>query len=115
MSSSESDISNDSDRSSYDSEEHYSAVEVEEESETLGACAAPGLPNVDDVDDDDFDDDEGPHQFDPVADEAYTAAYRREVAEAREEDHRLMRRFEGVEPLESWYVLLVLSYYDRFD
>lgn len=41
MSSSDSDISNDSDSHSYNSEEHYSAVEVEEESETLGACAAP--------------------------------------------------------------------------
>ena len=32
---------------------------------------------------------------------------RREVAEAMEEDRRLINRFEGVEPLESWYVLLL--------
>ena len=37
----------------------------------------------------------------------YCCISRREVAEAREEDRRLINRFEGVEPLESWYVLLV--------
>ena len=108
MSSSESDVSNDSDRRSYDSEENFSAVEVEEE--TLDACGVAGIAIA--GDEDDFDNDEGPHEFDPVADEAYTTAYRREVAEAREEDLGLMRRFDGVEPLESWYVLLVLSYLD---
>ena len=100
MSSSESDISNDSDSHSWNSEDRYSAVEVEEKSETLGACAAAGIADVDD----EFDNDEG-HQFDPVADEAYTAEYRRDIAETREEERRLIRLFEGVETLESWYVL----------
>ena len=40
-----------------------------------------------------------------MADEAYTAEYRRDIAETREGERRLIRRFEGVEPLESWYVL----------
>ena len=56
-------------------------------------------------DEDEFDNDEGPHQFDPVADETYIADYRRDIAETREEERRLMRCFESVEPLESWYVL----------
>ena len=41
---------------------------------------------------------------------------RREVAEAKEEDRRLMHHFEAVEPPETWYVLLVLPirlYYVR--
>ena len=103
MSSSESDISNDSDSRSYNSEDRYSADEVQEESETLGACAAASIADVDD--EDEFENDEGPHQFDSVADEAYTAEYRRDIAETREEENRLIRLFEGVETLESWYVL----------
>ena len=112
MLSPESDFSHDNDGDSHDSGENFSDVEVEEESETLGACAAEGMVNTDDGDN--SNNDEGPHQFDPVADEAYTAAYRREVAEAREEDRRLMCRFEGVEPLDSWYVLLIFPTI-RFD
>ena len=43
MSFSESDIINDSDRSSSDSEENFSAVEFEEESGTLDACGVAGM------------------------------------------------------------------------
>ena len=110
MSSSESNFSHDSDRDGYKSAERYLAVEVKEDSKTLGACVAERMV---DAEDDDFENDEGPNQFDPVAEEAFTAAHRREVAEAREGDCRLTRRFEGIEPLESWYVSF--TFLIRFD
>ena len=110
MSSSESNFSHDSDRDGYKSAERYLAVEVKEDSKTLGACVAERMA---DAEDDDFENDEGPDQFDPVAEEAFTAAYRREVAEAKEGDRRLRRRFEDIEPLESWYVSFMFLI--RFD
>ena len=77
------------------------AVEAEEESKTLGTCAAEGMADVDD--------DKGLHHNSTLAERSLHCCIsaRREVAEAREEDRRVINRFGGVDPLESWYVLLV--------
>ena len=44
----------------------------------------------------------GLHQYDPLADEAFTAAYVQEIEIRGEEDQRLIRRFEGREATDAW-------------
>ena len=44
----------------------------------------------------------GLHQYDPLADEAFTAAYVQEMEIRGEEDQRLIRRFEGREATDAW-------------
>ncbi len=96
MSSTDSSISSVSDDELYQSDD-FSAVEVEENGGSQ--AAASDRPNSNG---DEFDDDEGPHQFDPLADESFTAEYEREREEREEEERRLTRRFEGIDPLICW-------------
>ncbi len=100
MSSSESSISSESDSISNQSDEFY-ALEVEEEG-IEGARAGANRPKSTDQDVDVDEDEDGPHQFDPLADEAFIAEYERDIEERGEEERRLLRSFEGAEPLESW-------------
>ena len=44
----------------------------------------------------------GPHQYDPLADEAFTAAYVQEMEIRGEKDQRLIRRIEGREATDAW-------------
>ena len=44
----------------------------------------------------------GLHQYDPFADEAFTAAYVQEMKIRGEDDQRLIRRFEGREATDAW-------------
>ena len=44
----------------------------------------------------------GPHQYDPFADEAFTAAYVQEMKIRGEDDQRPIRCFEGREATDAW-------------
>ncbi len=97
MSSSGSDISQAGDSSSDNSGFNY-ALEAEEDqdqdvfagAEAMGAQYDPSGYE------------EGPHNFDPIADDEFLFNYEREVADREEADRQLQRRFDGTEPLVSW-------------
>ncbi len=91
MSSSEEDNFSDSATSEY-------AIEVEEEEREF-----PRLRNSSNrVDECSSVDEDGPHQFDPNADEEFTVNYERELVKQQEKDNKLTRQFEKIEPVASW-------------
>ena len=78
------------------SEENYSDGPCEYEVEYEEEMAADAEAAID------TDEDAGPHQYDPIADEAFAATYEQEMEQRGEEEQRLIRRFESREPIEFW-------------
>eukprot|EP00794_Sanderia_malayensis_P002213 gene2213-biopygen1979 len=94
MSSSDSSFKSDSELYSPDSPEEYED----------GEDAIAGADRVDKTDDSESDDDVGPDRFDPVADDSFTARYESEVREKQDDERALLKRFNGIEPLSSWFL-----------
>lgn len=93
MDSPTSDLSASSDDLSTHSDSNYD-VEVEEELEGAVALEDGG----------DFDWDDGPYWDEPLADEEFMRNYNREIRVITECNERLVRRFQGAEQLQSWWV-----------
>ncbi len=91
MSSSEENNFSDSATSEY-------AIEVEEEEREIPRLRI----STNRVDECNSADEDGPHQFDPIADEEFTVNYERELVKQQEKDNELTRRFEKIEPVASW-------------
>ena len=68
-------------------------VEFEDAQDLAGAVAA---------DNHSFDSDEGPYQNERIADEEFMVNYNREIRNIAERNEGLLRRFDSVEPLQSW-------------
>ena len=100
MSSTESDISN---ASEYHSDDDCDIVEDELERHEQGAHSHAAASVAEgNATNSEFDSDEGPHEFDPVADEEFLEEYEREAGRRRNEDREMARRFEGLESVQSW-------------